>query len=145
MSTSPTCWPPNGAPHDHLHHDGRPSIADALGDCDCETGPDLGRALAEVRRRPVSPGLFAIYHDLAIAAGEDDPARTAGLMDEFSALALNDGAQSGVVTMRDEDLEGQAARHRRMLDDDESFGVSLGPVDAARWRRCAPASPIRSR
>jgi HEXXH motif-containing protein len=106
-------------------------IANALRECGCETGLAPGRALAEVRRRPVSPGLFAIYHDLATAAGEDDPARAADLLEEFSTLALNEGGRSGVVTMRDEDLEGQASRYRRMVDDDESYGVSLGPVDAA--------------
>jgi HEXXH motif-containing protein len=107
-------------------------IANALRDSGCETGLDsVGAALAETRRGPVSPGLFAIYHDLAVAAGEDDAARAASLLDEFTTLALKGGELSGIVTMRDEDLEGQASRYRRMVDDDQSYGVSLEPVDAA--------------
>ena len=50
-------------------------------------------------------------------------------MASFTEVAREDCRSDGVVTMRDEDLSGQASRYRRMLDDEEPYRVSLGPVD----------------
>jgi len=112
------------------------TISEALEDF---SAADVPAALTAVREAPAHPGLFAIYHDMAVAAAEDRAQEVGLQLGAFVRLALDPAPLVEVATLRDEDLgDGLAALYGRMVDDDEAFDLRLQAADAgvmAKMRR----------
>jgi hypothetical protein len=96
--------------------------------------PSCEALVEEIRRSPVSPGVYGIYTELveSVYHGEMEHAcRLAGVLSEpgFGTLPVPQ-----IVTLSDDDLgEGQSDRYRRFVDEDPDLGASLPPLSKAAF------------
>jgi len=109
------------------------AVLKALAGEGVSSGDDLA---AHVRDNPVAPVVFGVYTELVEAILADDTELATKLAGELRALAFRPVPELRIVTLADDDLgDGQAARYRRLLDDDPEFGRTLralAPADFAR-------------
>ena len=92
--------------------------------------------LDALRDHAVSPGLFAVYAELVEAAFSDDMTAAKVLLDILLRPELRCPHLARVVTLAVTDLgEGVPAIYRRVIDDDPSLVMDLGPVNEAEMMR----------
>jgi HEXXH motif-containing protein len=123
----------------------RDELAGSLGEvfaaCRGHLAWDEGAAeqlLTEVRRHPVTPGLFGLYSDLVDAVFADRLDEAQALIGAITSPPLRQAARRQVVTLTDDHLgPGQADRYRRLLNDDPALVVAVAPVDRAAFDRAA--------
>lgn len=95
----------------------------ALGDDRAAAGEDL---IARIRAGPTAPIVFGAYTDLVEAIFSDDIYAAERIADELCTPAFGHVGALRIVTLIDQDLgDGQAARYRRLVDDDPQLGLEI--------------------
>lgn len=90
--------------------------------------------VARVRAGPVAPGVFGAYTDLVEAIVADDIEAAVRIAEELCAPGFGHLDDLRIVTLRDADLgEGQAARYRRLVDEDQTSGAGLQALKPAAF------------
>jgi hypothetical protein len=95
-------------------------------------GEDL---VARVRASSVAPVIFGAYTELVEAIFFDDIETASKIANELCAADFGRVGDLRIVTLHDSDLgEGQAARYRRLLDDDPEVGIELQALTPAVFK-----------
>jgi HEXXH motif-containing protein len=123
----------------------RDHLADSLGEVADAIGPDIGFALAAaaptiqaVRTHPVPPQFVGLYTDLVDAALREDAATAASCAAALPAFHGPATSRLQPLNFSDVSLgQGQAARYRRLINDDPELTLPMDPVDAAEQARAA--------
>lgn len=111
------------------------AVLQALAGKGVPPGNDL---VARVRAEPVAPVIFGVYTELVEAIFADNIDLAVKLSSELSALSFGSVNEMRIVTFSGRDLgEGQAARYRRLLDDDPEFGKQLRALPPADFTQAS--------
>ena len=95
----------------------------ALGDEHAVAAADL---IARIRAGPIAPAVFGAYTDLVEAIFADDTEAALAAAQELCAPDFGRVGELRIVTLNDGDLgSGQAARYRRLVDDDPEIGLDI--------------------
>jgi hypothetical protein len=107
----------------------------ALGEKQAVAGQDL---ITRIRIGPISPVVFGAYTELVEAIFSDNIKAALAIADELCAPGFGRVGKLRIVTLDDAQLgRGQAARYRRLIDDDQEVGKVLRALPPAEF---APAS-----
>src|SRR5579872_4919668 len=94
--------------------------------------------LAFLSAHAVSPGVFGLYADLVEAVFADRLDEAQSLLAALLHSSLREAVPRRVLTLSDDDLgPGQAARYRRLLNDEPSVAIAVAPVDRQDRDRAA--------
>lgn len=111
------------------------AVLQALADQDIPAGDEI---VARVRANPVAPVVFGVYTELVEAIFADDIDSAVKLAGELQTLSHGPVPELRIVTLNDHDLgAGQAARYRRLLDDDPEVGRTLRALSADAFARAS--------
>ncbi len=121
----------------------RDHLSDSLGEVADAIGSDIGFAPAAaapviqaVRTHPVFPQFVGLYTDLVDAALREDPAMAAACARTLQACCGPVTSRLQPLNLSDAALgQGQAARYRRLINDDPALTLPMHPVDAAEQAR----------